>query len=114
MVTQYLTTQNLVLTQGDALPLRVTLRDETGAVINITGWTITARIGTRGTPALADATVTYPDAPGGVLLAEWTVAQTTPLIPNQQYSYNIRVDDGDGLVRTVVRGQITVLDSLFL
>lgn len=115
MSTPFLKVENIVLVQGDSLAFEVTLLDEAGAPVDISSWELSARIGSRSNPALVTGAVTLVgDGTDGKLLIEFNPSDTSALKPNAQYSYQLRVDDTGDLVKTPLRGLITVVDSLFV
>ena len=99
--------------QGDQLVLTGTLRDGAGDPVNLTGWTIVGRVGSREDPDVINATVTVVSAAAGTFEVEWSSTDTAALTPNQGYTYNIKADDGADLVQTIGWGVITVANSLY-
>lgn len=82
--------------------------------LNITGWAISFRIGLRSNKNLVTKTVgdgiTITDGAAGELTVTLGVADLTrtPAV----YTYEMRRTDS-GTVRTLVTGQLTIIDSLF-
>lgn len=114
MATQFLRQENIVAVQGDSLMFAITLVDENDAPINITSWDITARVGTRSDPDYLTGAVTKTAPTLGEFVVEFGPGATATLVPNQQYTYQIRVDDTGDIVKTPLRGIVTVIDSLFV
>ena len=63
---------------GDLLPLQVALREESGAAVNLTGATVTARMVNvaSGEVVIADRSVTVESAAQGFVSLEWSTPDT--------------------------------------
>ncbi len=100
----------ITIYQGEALPIQIEIRDDAGALLDLTGaavlWRMTPRIG--GAYVLdIEATIVSP----GVVRVQLTTTDT-----NQKpdaYTQEVRVILPTGLVRTVVDETITIKRSAF-
>jgi len=108
------TRQDYPIFEGDQLVIECSVVDSAGDAVDITSWTFTARIGSKANPALVDATISVTSAAGGTFTATFAAADTQDLTPNASYTYNIRGDNGSGLVRTLGWGLVHVQDSLYV
>ena len=105
--------------QGNDRTLTFSVNDSAGADLNLTGYIVRMSFTRHGetTPDLAFATddvspeLTVTDAATGACALALTAALTT-LLPSF-YAYEVEVEDGDGLVETVLYGDLEVLDSQF-
>lgn len=107
------TTSNISIVQGDHVTLNVTVLDSLGAVVDLTGYTLAARVGSITTENIGSGTVTVTDAANGELTIEYATAVTSLLMPNQNYHYQLRRTDS-GAEATLLKGQISVINSLFV
>jgi len=103
---------DLDIFQGDQIVLAATLTLN-GVAVDITSWTITARLGTQAAPSTIVGTVTKTTPASGEFEVEFPSADVEDLIPNQTYVYNVLADDGSDLIQTVGWGFVVVRDSLF-
>lgn len=100
--------QNLDLSiwQGDAQEFYITLKDELGAVIELTGCTAQAVLRQNFTaPTQYDFTCTV-QADHSVRLYMSSV--NSSLIPPGDYVWNFQITDGAGDVRTYLAGDVVV------
>jgi hypothetical protein len=84
-----------------------TLKDKTGAAINIAGRTYAAQIRTAAGTLAATATCAIVDAAGGKVSVSFTGAQTAALTVGTLYLFSIE-QTASGLVTELVRGNVTV------
>jgi hypothetical protein len=108
------TRQDYTLFEGDQLVIECSVEDSAGDPVDITSWTFVARIGSKATPDLVDATIAVVSAAGGTFTATFAAADMQDLTPNAGYTYNIKGDNGAGLVRILGWGLINVRDSLYV
>lgn len=110
MSTPFYLRQDLTIFQGDQRILILPLVDEAGAPFDLTGYTFAGQVGSRGQPLVIALDVD--EDPTSSLTIEFEADQTATLTPGQQYTYQVRIEDGP-IVKTVLYGLLTVLDSLF-
>jgi len=90
-------------------PAVVTLVDAADAPYSLVGVTGVAELRERvGGAVVLTPTVTVTDAAGGSFTWASTAAQTAGLRPDA-YNYGVRLTWGDGTVRTILAGVVTVL-----
>lgn len=106
-------TYNDTWAQGDHVTMTLTVVDDVDAPIDITGWTLVARVGTRTAENVGAGTVTITNATDGEVTLEFATAVTSLLKPNQAYTYQLRRTDA-GAEATLLTGDITVVNSLFI
>jgi hypothetical protein len=93
---------------GDTLLLQFALEDSDGVAHNLSGVTGTASIRTEpGGLSVASPTVTVTSAADGEWEVELAAASTASLSPGS-YRWAARLTWGDGTVKTVVEGRLTV------
>jgi hypothetical protein len=104
---------NLTIKQGDdvSLPLTITEADEVTPV-NLTGATLTFHLRRLGgtTDAISPAptlTVGTP-ATAGIATLVLTAAQTTPLLGDLVYQFEVELLDGQGKTSTPTQGYVLV------
>lgn len=107
------TVANQDWTQGDHVTMALTIVDDEGAVIDITGWTLAARVGTQTAENLGAGTATITTPEAGEVTLEFAAAVTNLLRPNQTYTYQLRRTDS-GSEATLLTGNVTVINSLFI
>jgi hypothetical protein len=101
--------------QGEPVALEPTVRDATGAVVDITGWAIQWRL-SKANPAVAQENLLTIDAtvPDDGTTGVFTVA--VPLTATQRaagpYVHEVRRIDA-GFEQTLARSAFTVRDSAF-
>ena len=100
------TKANLVIDQGTDFSTSITLTDDDGNVIDISGYTGAGQIRKYYTSTTAiDFTVTT-DASGVVTLS--LSSNTTNGIEHGRYVYDVELTDGSGLVSRIMEGLVTV------
>lgn len=101
------------MTRGDAKSYRVTVKDDAGAVVNLTGATIRAqfRKHPHSAPVITlnvSSGIEIENAAGGVFRIDLTPAHTSALGNwEQTYGFDVQVTKDDKPV-TVVRGTLTI------
>lgn len=100
------------IVQGDTCSFRVTLSDENGDAINLTGTTADMEIKRLdGAPVLALTIgdgITYTNAAGGEMTITIDAADTAALDPEYTYLYDVQWTNGAN-VRTVAAGNIKIM-----
>lgn len=95
------------------ITIPLTLLDD-GTPLNITGWTLSARIGIRGNKNLITKTIgagiTVDDAAGGKLTISFSAADLDRLPRN--YEIELR-RTGTGTERVLLTGRLELLSSLY-
>jgi len=107
----FYTRQDLLLYEGDNLEIALAVQDVAGNPIDLTGATVSCRIGDRSNPAILSPAITVTNAAGGLLKIAMT--GTDVLVPNQQYEYQVRLVDSP-VIKTILAGLITVRNGLFV
>lgn len=103
--------QNIAdLWQGEDRTLVFDLLDG-GAPLNVTGWTIIFRVGTRGNENVLALSAALTDAANGRITV--TLAAADLALIGKGYTYEIRRTNV-GSVRTLLVGELRVIDSLFV
>ena len=100
------------LKRGDTMRLLVELLDDTGAPVDVTGWSWLSQL--RITPDDTDSVViavTVPDPPGGSVQLELDPAVTAAL-PIADYVFDLEATDGGGAVKTLIDGQLRVREDV--
>lgn len=110
--------QSFPLMSGEDVVLDITVRDNAGDILNITGATVrfaAARTPT-GNPIVdssaspATATAVVQDGPNGLVRVTITDTNTDPL--SGDYYYEVKVTDVGGLEAVVTRGWMSFADNL--
>ena len=102
-----------VWVQGDRVELQVAIINGAGVAIDITGWTLAARVGSRSVEALISGTVTITDAAGGLVSIVYASASTAQLRSGQEYYHQLRRTD-TGAEATLITGRLAIINSLFV
>lgn len=104
--------RKIVVTKGDTLEVDVSVVDESGAAVSLSGATLTWTISTQpGAAAVLTKTIgdgiTIVSEAGGTLTMELTTTNTNALSAREYFSA-VRVTFASGEVKTVSREYITV------
>jgi len=110
----YLTRQDLTIVQGDSMDIELNVVDLADAPLDLTGWTSAGFVGSRTDPQVFSLTTDDTDVAVGKILAAFDSADTDDLIPGEAYTYQVRITNGSGDVKTILRGTLNVIDSLFV
>lgn len=107
------TTAGLIIKVGDDYSKTLTVSDDDGVAINITGATLTLHLRAPGatTDALT-ATLALTTPLSGIATLTLTDTQTATLTAGLTYRYEITLTDSGGLISTPVEGLALVLASV--
>jgi len=97
----------ITLRQGDDYTQTLDITNNAGAVVDLTGCTLTFHLRLPGatTDAITPApTLTLTDAANGVATLALTDTQTAALTAWQDYRYEVSLTDATGLISTPVSG----------
>ena len=101
--------QDLTITRGDTETVVVTMVDEDGTAVNITGRTYTSQM--RTTPDISAISITgtcaVTDGPNGKLTATFSATGTAALDPGFLY-WDLQ-ENASGVISTILSGTVTVL-----
>lgn len=102
---------DLKLYKGDYFPLKLTLKDNAGVAINLTGYTAKAQIrATFDDPNPYNFTATMNPTAGEVNFELPSSVSAT--IPAGTYIWDVQVTDPNGNTRTYIAGDVTVHDEV--
>lgn len=109
------TYQGLNFDEGDDFPYVVTLKDEDGVAINLTGYTfymtVKSKLDDSDENAIFKKTVTsIPQATSGIVTIDIVRADTLNKKPGI-YPYDIKYKDDGGEVRTVIYGKFKLTQT---
>lgn len=111
---------DFTMVRGDTKKLSATVRDEAGAVVNLTGATIRwwlAKTITAPAPRLLEKAIgtgiTVIDAPNGRFDVLITAANSAGISPGTLY-HECEITDATGQVSTVFRGALTLERDLIV
>lgn len=101
--------------RGDSYPITFTLKDSSGAPIDLTGCSLVMTVDERETPT--DATTKLFEVAGVLADDPMTgVVRFTPTALNTAtvgaYFYDVQLTDADGNVRTVAKNTFTVVQDI--
>lgn len=101
--------------RGDDKTFNFTFKYSNGAAVDITGWTIFFTVKEKEADSDDDAKIatevtSHTDASGGLSTLSITDSDTN-LTPKKYY-YDFQVKKADGLIRTLVKGDFTVLTDI--
>jgi|GEM_PF-4032360 len=100
-----------VLYEGDTIPVRVSVVDESGAALDLTGMTVTLRIGLRpGIPARLTKELRVTDAAAGIAETTLTPDETTDLVG--VVHYEVVIQPADGTEEVVAVGSWRFVDTV--
>lgn len=100
-------TLNLSIYEGDDFVLVVSIVDEAGAAVDITGFTYEAVVLDSAGAVSATATASVTNAAGGLVKVSLTDVQTDTL--SGRLNWKLTQTDAGSLVRTLLRGYITIV-----
>lgn len=90
--------------------LRIEIEDDTGAPLNMTGWTVYAQIWNKErTTKYADFAVQYTDRPNGVFHISLTATETTSL-PCESF-YDVMLEDTSGFKQYYLEGLVYISEG---
>lgn len=103
---------NVQINQGDGAVL------EYNAGLDLTGYSVVYRISERGNNNVIEYTagsgITITDAAAGEFEVALNSADTAQLVPGKRYKHELRAtNDATSQNKTVMRGDVSVLDSAF-
>lgn len=100
---------NLVIDQGTTYSLTITVADATGAVIDLTGYTLRAQLRRSygATSYTSFTTSSGADPTDGELTISLTHSQTSAL-KSGRYVYDIEIVDTNSVVTRVLEGIVTI------
>lgn len=106
---------DIQIVRGDDTPqYRLVVTGDSGAPVNLTGYTAAARIGSRSIATVATGVVDTTDAATGILLLSYTDTETAKLVADEQYTHQVRITAAAGRSPiTILRGTVRVVRSLF-
>lgn len=90
--------------KGDSFKSSMTLTSPTGTAINLTGATVSGKVGTQ------DFTCTVTNAAQGKFKIELTPVQTQTL--EKINTYGVQITYSDGFVQTILTGQFVTEDEV--
>lgn len=93
--------------QGESFDIEVSVTDDAGDAFDLTGYTVTWRIGDEEKTEGDGVTIT--DAASGELTLSLSTSDTD--VEEGEHRHELRIANGETL--TVLAGTMTVLDSLF-
>lgn len=103
---------DLVIYKGDYVDIRVTVKDEVGNPINLTGYTPKAQLRTNYDAVSAiDFTTTLVSPTAGQVKIYLSSATSSTLVPGP-YIWDFQVADPSGEVRTYLTGDVTVYNEV--
>ena len=98
--------------KGDYVEIYVTLKDSTGTVMNLTGYTATARIRENfSSTTYFDFTVTIANPTSGIVKLYLPTSVSDTLTPGT-YIWGFKVTNPSGDSRTYLAGDVTVYDEV--
>lgn len=100
--------QDLILTRGDTETLVVTIQDDNGSAINITGRTYRAQVRSSqdSTTIKASFTCTVTSGASGQVTCVLSATDSATL-PSGQYYWDLE-ENASGVVSTILAGNVTV------
>ncbi len=102
---------NLVVDQGSTFTAAIDLVDASGAVFNLTGYSVAAQMRKNYTSSTAVTFITSHNSTGGRI--DLTLfATTTATIEPGRYLYDVEVTSSGGSVTRVVEGIVTVTPGM--
>jgi hypothetical protein len=108
-------TDTLEIIKGDTKPYTITVKNSTGTAFNLTGYTIKFSVKNHvdDTDAAAiisaSGVITLP-ATGGIFTINLTATQTN--VAAGDYIYDIQIDNGSTVVKTIAKGTFRVLPDV--
>jgi hypothetical protein len=104
------TKANLVIDQGSTFSTDLTLTDENGDVLNLSGYTANSQIRKWYTSTTSTAFTTAVNTAVGVITLSLTDTQTSNLVAGR-YVYDVEISNGSTVSR-VVEGIVTVTPNV--
>lgn len=101
--------------RGDTVPDSFTIKDSTGTVVNITGYSFLMTVNSDKNPADAtneiyQLTGSITDAPNGVVEFEPSAVQADQ--PPGTLYYDIQMTDASSKISTIVKGKLKYLQDI--
>jgi len=103
-------TANYNIDQGTTFSSTVTVKDNAGTALDLTGYTATAKmaLGYSSTRTRTDLTITFAtDRTSGDVTMSLTATQTAALEAPARYVYDLDITDSSGTVTRIIEGLIT-------
>ena len=97
--------------QGTTFSSTVTVKDNAGTALDLTGYTATAKmaLGYSSTRTRTDLTIAFAsDRTSGDVTMSLTATQTAALEAPARYVYDLDITDSSGTVTRIIEGLITV------
>lgn len=101
------TKANIVIDQGTTYTTDLTLTDENGDPLNLTGYSANSQIRKHYTSSNAITFSTSINAAAGIITLSLTANQTSNLISGR-YVYDVELTDSSNSVSRIVEGIVTV------
>jgi len=106
---------DLTRVRGDTFPMVFTIKDSSGAAVNISGFSFKLTVDPEKNPTSADnnlfqLTGTITDGPGGEVSFSPTALQADQ--PPNTYFYDIEMVDGASAIRTIAKGKFVVTQDI--
>lgn len=105
---------DIILYQGDTFKFDLVLEDDSETPINVTGWTGRAQIKKVIDSSPGQTPTLTLDVGGvdGTITVSLTDTETSALLNNTEYKYDIEMTDTGDNVRTFIGGVITVTEDI--
>ena len=103
---------DIIIDQGTTFSTVVTVTDDDGSVVNLTGYTANAMIRKHHTSSSAAKTFTITNGGTNGQLTLSLPASNTAAITEGRYVYDVKVTSGSSVVSRVVEGLVTVNPSV--
>lgn len=102
---------NLVIDQGSSFSATIDVTDTSGAVYNLTGYTVAAQMRKNYNSSTAVTfSATHNNAGGAITLS--LLATTTASIEPGRYLYDVEITSSGGSVMRIVEGIVTVTPGM--
>lgn len=102
---------NLVIDQGSTFSATIDLTDATGAVFNLTNYTVAAQMRKNYTSSTATNFVTSQTGETGKINLSLIQSTTAALEPGR-YLYDVEITSSGGVITRVVEGIVTVTPGI--
>ena len=102
---------NFTIDQGTTFSSTVTVKDNAGTTLDLTGYTATAKmaLGYASTRTRTDLTIAFAsDRTSGDVTMSLTATQTAALDAPARYVFDMDITDSSGTVTKVIEGLMTV------
>ena len=103
---------DIIIDQGTTFSTVVTVTEDTGGVVNLTGYTANAMIRKHHTSSSATKAFTISNGETNGQLTLTLNAANTAAITEGRYVYDVKVTSGTSVVSRVVEGLVTVNPSV--